>query len=358
MKLNRVTSAALAVAVASGSIGIVNQASAAITLNEEKKVKLFGDMRFRAERDTRSQSAGDDQNRNRFRVRARIGMSFMPNDKWMGRIRMATNSTSLNSPYHTLSTSDPSKNGDFGLDQAYLAYMPTSAATIIMGKTALNWWKQNELFWDDDINAEAIAGIYKMGNITFNAAYAFLDAANWGPDIGAWTYQGVYKGESGGMKYTGALGGASVSFSTPGTYEAKQHVMLSGQIKTGAFLFGADYLSSDASTNDVAYVVQGRYKINNTFGLRAYYYHVEAFAPLGDGTYSQDNFPNPGSTGVSNFKGPRFQLDYKIDKGTSLDLRYYMAKKVTAITGYSGASDAIMSRDKHNRLQMNITVKF
>jgi len=90
-----------------------------------------------------------------------------------------------------------------------------------------------------------------------------------------------------------------------------------------------------------------------------YYYHVEAFAPLGDGTYSQDNWPNPGNTGVSNFEGFRLQLDYNIASNTSVDVRYYDAKQITDdATLPTTSSDAIMNRQDHSRLQANLTVKF
>jgi len=53
------------------------------------------------------------------RLRARADISFQPNAQWSGKLRLSTQSTSLNSPHTTFGTADTSKNGDFGLDQAY-----------------------------------------------------------------------------------------------------------------------------------------------------------------------------------------------------------------------------------------------
>jgi len=352
----KISTATLAVILGIGAVMFPSITTAAVTVNETYKVSMFGDVRFRAERDDRSGTGGTD--RSRLRLRARFGVGFAPNKEWSGKIRLATNSDSLNSPYKTFGTKQDG-NSDFGLDQAYLAYTGVSQLTLVAGKTALNFWQQNELFWDQDINPDAVTAVCSLKDITLNAAYAVVADGNWSGDTTVWIYQAVNKGKVSGMDYTVALGGASLSFPTPLTYQAQDHLQLSAQLKSGSWLAGLDYLKSDASTEDTAYVIQGRYKVHPDWGLRLYYYHVEAFAPLGDGTFSQDNWPNPGSTGVSNFEGIRFQVDYKVDTNTSLDLRYYDAKRIKATAGLPAPlSDAVMSRSSHNRLQANLTVKF
>jgi hypothetical protein len=106
-------------------------------------------------------------------------------------------------------------------------------------------------------------------------------------------------------------------------------------------------------------VFESRYKINDTWGVRAYYFHTEAFAVIGDGTFGQDDFPNPGNTGVSNFEGFRLQLDYKVSKRVNIDLRYFdMERIVDASTLPLSASDAIFNELDRSRLQLNINTKF
>jgi hypothetical protein len=110
--------------------------------------------------------------------------------------------------------------------------------------------------------------------------------------------------------------------------------------------------------NSVRIVIQKR-KVNDTIGLRLYYFDVEAHAPLGDGTFSQDDFPNPGSTGVSNFEGFRLQLDYKIAKRVNLDVRYYdMERIVDTATLAASASDARFNDRDRYRIQANLNIKF
>ncbi len=334
----------------SGLLSALNL-QAAITLDEAKKVTLFGDVRLRAESDSRSDDNGNgDTDRNRLRVRARIGAGYKANNQWSGKLRFATNSESLNSPYKTFGTKDKG-NGDFGLDQAYLTYTPIKDLDFLGGKIPLKFWQQHEQFWDEDINPDALAAVYKINTVTINGNYAVLEDGNWGSEISTTILQVVQQAKLNNVDYTVALGTAHVKFSNPSTYQAKDHWQLSGQLKSGKWLAGLDYLDSDANTESTAYVLQGRYKVLSDLELSLYYYHVEAFAPIGDGTYSQDNWPNPGNTGVSNFKGFRH---------TSVDVRYYDAQRIADAAPLQAqtTSDAIMSRNDHSRFQVNLTVKF
>ncbi len=319
---------------------------AAVPVGADDKVKLYGDMRVRTETDKSEKQNGTDRDRTRMRYRARLGVAFQPNDNWSAKIRLATTSNQ-NSPHVTFATVGETADLSIGVDTALIAYTGISNLTLVAGKTPLNFWKQNEVFLDDDINPEGLAAVYKAGPVTLNAAYAYLTAGNWdtGQNNGIVTYQAVFQGGN-GLKYTAALGGASVNAHG---YMATQHTMLSAQLKGGAWLAGADYLKSDADAEDTAYVVQGRYKITKTIGLRAYYYHVEGNATLADGGFTQDNFPS-AQAAADNFKGVRLQMDYKVDKGTSVDLRLYDTEIITR--GIDG-QDA-----KNTRLQLNVNLKF
>lgn len=347
-------------------------AQASITLDEANKVELFGDVRFRFERDDRTNSGGTDQDRERLRLRARVGVSFQASDQWSGRLRLSTQSTSLNSPHTTFGTADTSKNGDFGLDQAYIAYKPTDPFTLVMGKTAINFWQQSEVFWDLDINPEALAVVFDAGVVTLNAAYVIVTDGSFGDDVTITTYQAVHNGNAGDLKYTISLGGASTSKDenigrdtdgdgTPDVFgfQSDANWIVSAQAKGGLWRVGLDILGGNADTEDSAYVLQGRYKLNDKSGLRLYYHYVEAFSLPGDGTFTQDDYPNPGNTGVSNFEGFRLQYDYKISKNTALDIRYYDMERIEPTATLSAtASDALINDQDRNRIQLNINVKF
>jgi len=331
---------------------------ASITLDEAKKVSLFGDFRLRAEYDDRTRSSGVEQTRDRFRYRARLGVSYKVDDQWSGTIRLATGASALNSPHINFGTNDGSKNADIGFDQAYVAYSANKDLTLVAGKTPLNYWQSSEMFWDKDINPDAFAVVYNMGSITLNGAYAVVNEGSWGNDVDVVIFQAVYAGKVRDMKVKAALGGAMLD-APAGTFQAEDHFMANGELRTGPWRFGLEYLKSDANNQDTAYVLESRYKLNNKVGFRLYYFNVEAHAPLGDGTFSQDDFPNPGSTGVSNFEGFRLQLDYKVAKKVNLDVRFYDMERIVN-TGTLGAtaSDARFNDLDRYRIQANLNIKF
>ncbi len=336
---------------------------AAVPLGAGGKVKLYGDARIRAETDKSEKQDGTDRNRTRLRYRARLGVAFQPNDNWSAKIRLATTS-SQNSPHVTFATVGSTADLSIGVDTAYIAYTGVNNLTLVAGKTPFNFWQQTEVFMDEDIHPEALAVVYKAGPVTLNGAYMYLTKGNWDnkpdPDKtkSAFSYQAVLQGGS-NLKYTAALGGASVD-DPENVFNATQHTQVSGQLKGGSWLAGADYMQSDADDENIAYVVQGRYKVTKTIGLRAYWYHVESYATLGDGLLTQDNFPSARSA-ADNFKGVRLQMDYKVDKGTSVDLRLYNTEIITrglARTDTDGNGSPNRQDAKNTRLQLNVNLKF
>ncbi len=94
--------AALGAALAGG---LPLAADAGVVLDDQGKVTVFGDVRFRAEADDRTRADGTDQDRERLRLRARIGARYKPNARWSGEIRLATGGNG-NSPYITLDASE------------------------------------------------------------------------------------------------------------------------------------------------------------------------------------------------------------------------------------------------------------
>ena len=334
-------------------------ADAAVALDADGKVKMFGDMRFRAEADNSTKQDGTDRDRNRLRLRARLGVSFTPNDIWSGRIRLSTGSTQ-GSPHETMQTvNDVTEGGnvpstDFiGLDTALIAYKGVENLTLVVGKTPLNFWQTAEIWWDKDDNPEALAAVYQAGPVTLNGAYAIIKEGGWGNDWSALLYQAVLNnGFANGMKYTLAAGGASLAAEDSAgndAFNSMSHWIVSGQLKSSAWQTAFDYVQGDADEENTAYVVQVRYQATDTIGLRAYFYHVETYATLGDGLFTQDNFPS-AQPSADNFEGYRLQLDYKIANNTNLDIRYFDSEIITK---------GIDNQDsKRSRIQLNLNVKF
>ena len=327
--------------------------SADIVLDKEKKVSLFGDLRIRGERDDSEKADASERDRERFRYRARLGVKFAPAAHWQGQIRMATNSGGLNSPHSDFST-DNSQGADFGIDQAYLTYRASDDAAWMVGKMPLAFWNTTETFWDEDINIEGGAFVYTKGNFTFNGTYAVLNEGGFGRDTSAFLAQGIYK--NGNLKV--ALGNVSVD-APSGVFQAEQHFAVIAEYQYNAFQYSAEYINSDAESESVAYTLQARYKISDSLGLRAYWFHTEAFSVLGDGTYGQDDFPNPNSTGVSNFEGIRLQLDYQINPKIAFDLKWFDMERIEDASALSTTtSDAIFNEPHRTRLQFNLNYKF
>jgi len=388
-----------AIVVAGGLMGaamIPSPASAAVAVNDDGSLKLFGDARLRYEYDNRRKAALASEHRDRFRLRARLGVVYDADDIWSMGLRLRTESDALNSPHQTTGFFGSSgRNQDFGLDRVYVKVkLPVLGGKVSVwgGKNGMNLWQQDEVWWDTDIQPEGIAGTFKTnalpiaGTLTVNGGGFILSEGNFesatlGNHDGALaTVQGVYQTKMFGPKLTVAvtyakiinpedlsvaINKASGKAGPPTTVlQSSRYTGASVQIKGSNWRIGGDIIDSNSQTQDAAYVVQARYKpaFLHGIGLRVYYYRVEGFSVLGDGIFTQDNFANPGSFGLTNFRGQRYQIDYKFNKHVSMDLRAYIAKQLDAATGtlQSGGTvtDALMSRVKHDRYQVNLNVKF
>ena len=74
---------------------------------------------------------------------------------------------------------------------------------------------------------------------------------------------------------------------------------------------------------------------------------------------SQDDFPNPGATGGSNYEGYRLQLDYKVNPKVAVDLRLFSMERIEdKATLPTSISDAIFNEKDRTRLQLNLNYKF
>ncbi len=356
--------------IAATSVTVAPTVASAGTKLNDGKVTLHGDMRFRAEHDDRVRANDTSQDRERLRLRARMGVKYKANDQWSGAIRLSTG-TNGNSPYMTFNSGTEGEgNADFSLNRAHIDYAPVKGLTLTGGRMGLKFWQQNEQWWDTDRSPDGIAVVYNMGGLTLNGSYIVLDDGvdgSWNKDITAILYQLVFNGKVAGLKYIAAIGGASLSNAdlfldkAGGAVglQSDSHTIVSLQAKGDKWLAGADMIQGNADVEDTAIVAQGRYKVTDKVQLRLYYYSVEAFSTLGDGMYSQDNWPNPGNNGVSNFEGMRYQVDFKIAKNTSMDLRYYDGERIVdTATLPATASDALLNDKDRNRLQLNLTVKF
>jgi len=146
-------------------------------------IKIYGDFRARVEADFDSQNSSGvaRDGRNRLRIRARLGFKYTPDKTWDFGMRMRSGSDdSQQSPHITILDFDDNDTGDahFNYDKWYLKGKVNGGAFWV-GRNSLPFWKQNELFWDDDVTPAGVGGTYNMSvgdknMLEFNAGYFSL----------------------------------------------------------------------------------------------------------------------------------------------------------------------------------------
>lgn len=96
------------------------------------------------------------ENRQRMRIRARLGIDIDVADGLLAGFRLATGNTT--NPVTTNQTLGTTLNKDnFLLDRAFLDYHPEDWIEVWVGRFA-NPWLYTDLMWDDDINFDGVAG--------------------------------------------------------------------------------------------------------------------------------------------------------------------------------------------------------
>ncbi len=142
----------------------------------KKKLNLTGDFRYRFEQDWNSRFDDGTYRIDRFRMRFRLRFAFTYQvHKYVhfgGGVRTGV-ATNMQSPHINVGyngfTSAP-----FNIDKAYIkgSYKWLWGW---LGKNSFPFWKQNELFWDDDVNPEGvtIGGKFSKGNLKLNPTIGY-----------------------------------------------------------------------------------------------------------------------------------------------------------------------------------------
>lgn len=148
-----------------------------------ERLRLYGDLRLRWESDFESQRADGSKraDRDRFRIRTRVGLEFKSNDEFLFNIRLRSgDNNSQQSPHITL-WQDPGSAGDQGdvnVDRLWGKWTINETSSLVVGRNGLAIWKPNEMFWDDDVYVDGASFSYthetEDATWTLNAALAFL----------------------------------------------------------------------------------------------------------------------------------------------------------------------------------------
>ncbi len=124
---------------------------------KEDKLRWYGDFRFRGEHDWDSWNSDSTMrdDRSRMRYRFRLGLNYQLNQHISagGRLRTGVPSN-IQSPHVNVGYVGFSSL-PFQLDKAFISVKYKKMWGWV-GKNSYPFWKQNELFWDDDVNPEGL----------------------------------------------------------------------------------------------------------------------------------------------------------------------------------------------------------
>ncbi len=99
------------------------------------------------------------EKRERFRIRARLGMLARVSESWSGGVRLATGSATDRVSTNQTLGQDWNKY-TLSVDRAYLKYDPVEWLTVSGGRIP-NPWFSTDLVWDEDLNFEGMAATWK-----------------------------------------------------------------------------------------------------------------------------------------------------------------------------------------------------
>lgn len=128
-----------------------------------REMKLKGDFRLRYQYEKRKGSntnAGNTTERDRARIRFRLGAETKVNDQIKVLFGLATGGTDPRSTNQTLENSFELK--DIRLDYAYAEYAPFAWGSFLGGRMKNPVWEPGDLLWDTDINPEGIAAKFNV----------------------------------------------------------------------------------------------------------------------------------------------------------------------------------------------------
>ncbi len=354
--------------------------SAAQDSNSDR-LHFFGDFRGRVELDRSSQRSDGSfrDDRDRLRIRGRFGMAYQRNEHLQLGWRLRTGDpASRQSPHITLG--DEFKTAPLSLDRLY-ARMTFEKASVWFGKNSNPFWHQNELFWDDDVSLDGVAGsvrVYKaeatavegraglfildrpQSNTLFDQSRMVTgqvivsgsrDNLNF---VAAISLSGIRENRDAederlsDLDYTFLTGGVSATYSD-----------LSWPIRVGVDVTRntEDYRESlDNRDERTAYVVSAQAGSLSESGkvlVRYTYAHIEKYAVVGP--FAQDDWLRWGSSTItqsSNFSGHELRVAYVLGSGQNLTARLYR------IEGVELESPSATTRQTGTRFRVDWNVEF
>ena len=145
---------------------------------------------------TENKSSDDEETRDRFRARVRLGAEWLTADEgWKVAAGLATGGAEATSTNDTFSDKDVFETGDIRLDYAYAQHMlfdeEGTAITLTLGQRK-NPWTSSFMLWDSDVRPVGITASGEM-DLVFAT-------------IGAYDVSHVEREEADALLYAGQLG--------------------------------------------------------------------------------------------------------------------------------------------------------
>ncbi len=343
-----------------------------IVLDEGEKLTLYGDFRLRIESDWDSRKANGDSrdDRTRARIRFRLGLDFKPSDRIAFGIRMRTgDKDSHQSPHLTFHDFDGNPRGDADVDlDKWFMKTSFSGASLWLGRNSLPFWKQNEMFWDDDATPAGVGGTYTAplgasSALSFNGGFftAPVGMRRFSGSLGVG--QGVLKAQTSQVGWTFSSGllafnadlddpdanrllngnglrdyrlwisSAQAAFKL-GSMPLKLGVDFTRNLSDYEFAEADSFTAAnrDEKTGYVAQASLGSLKRKGDW--LAAYYNVRIEALSVNASYSQDDWMRFGSaseTRSSNFKGHEFRFAYALRSNLRVVARLYLVDAITNV---------------------------
>ncbi len=381
-KTTGAASAVLVGALAAG--GIVAPATAEAALYKSDTLKIFADFRLRYENDFDSDktSGAERDERERVRIRGRLGAYWMPGGKngtysFGARLRTGSDD-SQQSPHWTIHVNDGISHGDrdINLDK-YYAKGKWGNSSAWVGRNGLGIYKNNEMFWDDDVTVLGINASHKhdLGNgnaLKLNLGHARTPYGmhDWsgtvshaqlvftsGNGLSFASYGGGKLTLAAGYFYINGDGGDKQSGMFLRGNGDRDYKIFVGNIKWQTevmgipLTLGADgfhnsenYSSSDINDDEVdGYVVQatlGKVKKPWDVQVGVYYADIDKYAV--NNSFAQDDWMRWGSatqTRGSGFDGYELRGVVGILKNMKMVARYYDVEATQKIMGASNKED-------------------
>jgi len=352
-----------------------------------------GDFRLRLESDWDSMQSSNvpRDDRTRLRVRARVALEYKQGERLSAGLRLRSGSNdSQQSGHITIYDFDGNSAGDaqFNLDRWYLRYR-SDGFTAWAGRDTLPYWKQDELFWDDDATAAGLAGSYAgmlgRASVTLNGGVFSAPAGMQAFSGQLALAQAVWDRQFDRWGLTVAGGIFNID-GDPENQDAQRllldgngardyrilalQLQLRGEWLGKALVAGADYGVNveeysgdvlDAFTDfhqdqDTAYAVflhWGQAEQRGQWLLGYYYAHVETLAV--NSSYVQDDWVRWGNSAQirsSNFEGHELRAAYALSSQLNIMGRLFL---VDAITERAADSTA---KEDGKRFRLDLNVKF